>query len=306
MAKETRPDETALAIGGNALDILHAHALEAPYDPGFMPITANKGAKSFNMGALGTKDGPLECIIFSANTRRGLWPPDPTVSKEQLGIALEIMPDGVGSVEGLDAWRGKRPLCGSSNNGGARGEMPKVIDAGAPSIVEQICGPAIEADFRCAKCKWNQFGSDWRGGAGKACKETRMLLLYFDAEDMAATISATPSSLRNWRDYKTSLPRQNFASCFTSIATVPVTQGSYSYNVLEFEPVKIKSKIVAVEPIHLAKVGEMVTYGGREVMKLQALIAEFLNIELEEDLDYQNGDKVEDDDSGTPFDDEDF
>lgn len=278
--------DIAIQNGGAALDILNAHVLESPYDPGFMPIKVNKGAKSFN-SALGTMDGPLECIILSVNHRRGLWPPDQTISIEQLVVALESMPDDIGkySESEVNDWRGIRPLCGSSNCGGAKGGLSKVLDADAPDIVEKLIAPAVDAEFACGKCKWNKFGSDFRGSPGKGCKESRMFLLYFPTEDMAATLSISPTSIRAWTDYKTSLPQQNFGACFTAISTRPTTQGSNSWNLVEFEPMKEGGHIVPVEAVHVASLGQQITYGGQTAIKLQALIAEFLNIELEEEAE---------------------
>ena len=291
--------------GQSALDILTRHAESAPYDPGFMPIKPNKGAKSFNAGALGTLDGPLECIIMSVNHRRGLWPPDGSISLDQLAASLECMPADIdkGWRAAADDWRGKRPLCGSSNNGGTKGEPPKILDTDTPDIIEKFIQFPSTSDFSCGKCKWNVFGSDFKGGAGKACKETRMLLLYFIEEDMAATISITPSSIKYWKDYKTSLPRQNFSGCFTKVSTSSVSQGGYDYNILEFEPSKEGGSIVPVLPEHVASLGELVIYGGRECYKLQALIAEFLNIELEDEQDYDVDDGM-DTDGDVPFDEE--
>ncbi len=277
--------------GANALDILNAHVATTPYDPGFMKIAPNKGAKSFNAGSLGTMDGPLECIILSVNIRRGLWPPDKTVSVGQLAVAFECLPDDLAGYKAVEVkdWCGPRPLCGSSGNGGSKGALNKVVDADAPDVVERFLSPPSMAAFNCAKCKWNEFGSDLRQGRGKACKESHMLLLYFPKEDMAATVSLPPTSIKPWREYKTSLPHQNFASCFTAVGTLSIEADGNTWNIFEFEPAKVDGKIVPVTPESLAELGQQVSYGGREVIKLQALIAEFLNIELEEETDYPNG-----------------
>lgn len=316
MAKEKKEEalveaeSTILMVdsaGESALDILTRHAESAPYDPGFMPIKPLKGAKSFSAGALGTLDSPIECIIMSVNHRRGLWPPEKGSAPSQVAAALECMPEDIGGKynrEEIDSWRGVRPLCGSSNNGGVKGGLSKILDADAPDIVEKMVSFPMLADFSCAKCKWNLFGSDWRGSAGKACKETRMLLLYFLDGDMAATISITPSSLRNWKSYKTSLPKQNFSGCFTKISTYPITKDSNEFNLVEFEPSKEGGAIVPVLPQHVASLGERVVYGGRECYKLEALIAEFLNIELEDEQDYDTNGAVEDGNQ-TPWDDKD-
>jgi hypothetical protein len=290
--------------GQNALDILTKHAESAPYDPGFMPIKMLKGSKSFNAGALGTLDSPIQCIIMSVNHRRGLWPPEKGSAVAQVAAALECMPDDIGKYnrEEIDSWRGTLPLCGSSNNGGTKGALSKLLDSDTPEIIERFVSFPSNVDFVCSNCKWNLFGSDYKGGAGKACKETRMLLLYFIEEEMAATLSITPSSLRNWKNYKTSLPRQNFSGCFTKILTSPITKDGNEFNIVEFEPSKEGGSIVPVLPEHVASLGELVTYGGRECYKLEALIAEFLNIQLEDDKDYEVDNSEVDTGGDVPFD----
>lgn len=280
-------EDAGLAV----MDLMRQHVAKAPYDPGFMAIKVAKGSKAFTMGVIGTQDSPLKCIILSVNHRRGLWPPDRTISKEQMAAAFQCMPDEVDyNKDALDDWRGKRPICGSSNCGGARGEPVEVLDANAPPIAEKFLTPPIMAEYVCSKCRWNEFGSDWRGGRGKACKETRMLLLYFQEEDMAATLSITPTSIGAWKGYKISLPDQQFGICFTAISTAPTTVGDWTWNLTEFAPLKVKDKLVLVEPVHVASLGMEVSYGGRECTKYEALIAEFLNIELEEEE--ENGDVV--------------
>ena len=309
MAKEeiAVPEETALAeAGGNALDYLTQHAAETHYDPGFMVIKPNKGAKSFDAGVLGTLDGPLETIVMSMNRRRGFWPPDKTISKDQLAVALQCTPDELGKYneEEVNNWRGRRPLCGSSNNNGTKGELPKILDADAPDIVTRLLEPPMECGFACRDCRWNAFGSDFRGGAGKACKETIALLLYFYDSDMVAILSISPTSIRAWKNYKTSLPGQIFSNIFTEVSTYSHNSGSYEYNLLEFAPVKQKGVIVPVEPEHAKALGTKVTYGGRECMKAEALIAEFLNMELEEEVDSPVNGSVDVEAEDVPFADE--
>ena len=304
MAKEelTIPDNEIAIVqdaGNNALDILNQHVQTIAYDPGFMALKPNKGAKSFDAGALGTMDGPLECIIFSVNTRRTLWTPDQNIGTEQLAAALQMMPKDVEKYNASEVsdWCSGRPLCGSSNNGGTKGGPLKLVDADAPDIVGKLLTPPAKAGYSCSKCKWNEYGSDFKGGAGKACQEKPMLLLYFYKEDMAATISLPPTSIKAWRAYKTSFPGQNFSAVFTSISTAPTTKNGNTFNLIECEPVKVKGSMVPIEATHMAALGEPIVYGGREVAKLEALLAEFLEIELE-DEEIGGGDDIPFEDGG--------
>lgn len=281
-------EDAGLAV----MDLMRQHVDTIRYDPGFMPIKVAKGSKSFTLGAIGTRESPLVCIFLSVNYRRGLWPPDKTVTKEQLAAAFRCLPDELGDLDlnALNGWRGKLPICGSSSNGGTKGKAVRVLDASAPPIAEKFLTPPIMANYVCDKCQWNDFGTDWKGSRGKACKESPMFLLWFQEEDMAATLSISPTSIRAWKDYKVSCPGQHFDVCFTSISTAPTTVDDQTWNLVDFAPEKKKNgTIVMVEPAHVASLGMEVSYGGRECTKYEALIAEFLNIELEEEQDYPNG-----------------
>lgn len=294
-----KTEETAIAeTGKSALDILDEHAETLPLEIGFMRIKPSRGAKAFSMGELGTKDSPLECIILSVNNRRGLWPPDGTVNKDYLAAMLGVVPDDVNyDAKKVDEWRGNRPLCCADASTEGRGTLPKILDAEAPEVVARLLSLPQKVDYICAKCKWNEFGSDFKGTSGKACKESRLLLLYFPGEDdMIATLSIPPTSIGSLRRYKTSIPRQQLHKWFTSISTRP-SEGSYEYNVIEFEPVKQRGKVAVVTPHDVAALNQTVVYDGMKVPKIAAYLSEFMRIPIENETDY-----IVEEPSETPFD----
>ena len=296
--------------GDNAMAFLEQHMEEIPYDPGFMKIQPNKGAKTFNFGALGTKDSPVEAIVLSVSISRTLWPPDDVATTEQLAGVIQCMPDDIGkySQSDLKDWSNGRPLCMSKGTG-TKGEFAKILDADAPDIAPLLMDFPAKAGYNCAKCRWNEYETDFKGGRGKACQEKHLLLLWFPAEEMAAFVAVPPTSLKVWRSYKISLPNQNVSANFTAISTVPYNNGKYDYNLFDFAPVKDGGKIVPVTPADVASLGAIVSYNGQDVIKLKALIAEFLAIELEDEEEEGKSDAAPespvsdavDGDEDTPF-----
>lgn len=53
----------------------------------------------------------------------------------------------------------------------------------------------------CAHCVFNEFGSDPKGGRGKACKEIRRLLVLRDNHLLPEILTVPPTSLKNCREY---------------------------------------------------------------------------------------------------------
>lgn len=284
-AKILPADDQSLAeVGSGVMDILDQAAEQAPYEPGFLAVKINHGSKSFDAGALGSVNSPIECVILAAEKLRALWPTGDDDAKAEIKV-----------------WSGPAPLCSSRGNGGVRGGLTKVLDADAGEAIEVLLTPPSESEFMCQKCQWNEFGSADRG-AGKACKEMRRLLIFIPEQAQIGVLSVPPSSLKAWGNYINSLPRKRFDLIISSISAVPEQAGELKYSVLDFTPAKEKGKIVGVTPDVLAPLGRTVSYGGKDIMEIQALFAEFSQLELVEDQDYPANGKSADD--STPFDDE--
>ncbi len=57
----------------------------------------------------------------------------------------------------------------------------------------------------CVKCPYNVFGSDPKGGAGKACKEMRRLFLVEEDSILPVILNIPPTSLRAFDQYMSGL-----------------------------------------------------------------------------------------------------
>lgn len=53
----------------------------------------------------------------------------------------------------------------------------------------------------CTACPFNEFGTDVKGGPGKACKETRQLFMLTENDLLPLVITIPPGSLANVKDY---------------------------------------------------------------------------------------------------------
>lgn len=53
----------------------------------------------------------------------------------------------------------------------------------------------------CESCPYNQFGSDIKGGKGKACKNMHRLYIMVSGQPLPMLLVLPPTSLRNWKNY---------------------------------------------------------------------------------------------------------
>jgi hypothetical protein len=58
----------------------------------------------------------------------------------------------------------------------------------------------------CATCPLNQWGSDARGGNGKACREMRLIYMLREDTVLPMVVVMPPTSIRPAREYFTKLP----------------------------------------------------------------------------------------------------
>lgn len=92
----------------------------------------------------------------------------------------------------------------------------------------------------CAECPMNQWGSDPRGGDGKACKETRLMFFLREGETLPSVLVAPPSSLKNLRKYLMRLSSEmiHLSGVVTKIGLHKVAgSGKPDYSELTFEAV---------------------------------------------------------------------
>lgn len=89
----------------------------------------------------------------------------------------------------------------------------------------------------CAECPYNEFGSDIKGGPGKACKETRQVFLLTENDLLPLAVTIPPASLATAKAYFLRLLR-NQQSPNEVVTTLTLSkqksQGNIGYSRVEF------------------------------------------------------------------------
>jgi hypothetical protein len=243
------------------------------HETGLIALKPNKGATSFNSGVYGTGtlDSPLKAVILDVDMRKTLWP----VGTQE--VVKEIM-----------EWAGRRPICSSKNKwnddgvypGGIKGVISKEIDEEAGDMVKNMVVPILEVNCSCAKCQWNEYGSAFSGN-GKACRDSRLFLLYLPDEDLVCTLSANPTSLRNWKDYDITFQQKHWSTRVTEISTEIVDRDSLQYNVLKFKPFKQGKEVLMTTKELLAPILQQVSHNGQFMRMSKMYLQQFRSIEFE-------------------------
>lgn len=100
----------------------------------------------------------------------------------------------------------------------------------------------------CANCPYNQFGSDPKGGAGKACKEMRRLFIVEKDSILPALLNIPPTSLKTFDQYMSALVSKRKAHiAYETIFRLEGAKGSgfdYSKVVLELGELHSNKQIV--------------------------------------------------------------
>lgn len=117
---------------------------------------------------------------------------------------------------------GSPPLCASSN--GAAG-MANIEDAEQMHLASElpVPHPATQSftdgggPYECPNCPLNRWGSDPKGGRGKACKELRRLLILVDGYTAPIMLTLPPTSAKEWDRYCSVL--KNKKSAFFAVRT---------------------------------------------------------------------------------------
>lgn len=92
----------------------------------------------------------------------------------------------------------------------------------------------------CQSCLLNQFGSDSKGGAGKACKNMRMLYILRSGESMPLQLALPPTSLKGYNDFVSAafLSRQRgICSGVVQITLKKVSSGGHDYSIAVFKKI---------------------------------------------------------------------
>ncbi len=257
-------EETNLAeVGTGVMTFLNQKADEF-YESGFLPVKIIKETAMFAVvGQETAKNFPeIIAVILFAEQTRSLW---------SFGTDAE--------QKLIETWCGSRPMCSSRNNYGRKGALIEVIEGDTPDIVKNAVKPPLDAGFECNVCRYNEFGSV-PNGAGKLCKEQRRFLLWVPESSITSILSISPSSLRNWRNFRAGLEDKHFSSVITKISLTTMERGRNKWAVANFVPVG------KVTPELVAPLGRVIMYGGFPTQEYRAMEAEFLGTTLDKDQDY--------------------
>ena len=134
----------------------------------------------------------------------------------------------------------------------------------------------------CATCPMNQFGSDPKGGKGKACKEMRRLFILQKGDMYPSIMNVPPTSLRQWDAYVSALlsKKQIPLSFVTILNLEKANNGSFDYCKLAPEKGEALDK---TEILALLKMREEVI---RAAEKLGIETDDYVEVE---NTDFMNG-----------------
>lgn len=159
-------------------------------------------------------------------------------------------------------------------------QVPTCSSMDGVTGIRRITEDGSETEIvNCVNCPYNQFGSDPKGGAGKACKEMRRLFVVEKDSILPAILSVPPTSLKAFDQYMSALVSKRKAHiAYETIFRLEGAKGAgfdYSKVVFELGDEHPKGKI-------------------RELMKMrESVIAAAKNIAIEAD-DYMGGTTNED------------
>ena len=238
---------------------------EQDYEPSFTQILINHNSATFTSPGFGGGD-ELSAIVLVAPKIRAFWTSD---EDEEAGEYFGGLP--------ICSSRGKNAIDGL-------GELTRVIENDAPDIVRALVSPIMEVDYSCDNCKWAEFGSI-PGQRGQACKQCYRLLLFNPDSGVAGLLSVPPTSLSAWRDYKAGIPKGHYSTVITKISLNAMSEGKYHWSTLKF------SLSGEITPDAMQKLGKKILYKGQNVFEAQALIAEFLQLPIDKDVDYPDVDE---------------
>ena len=132
---------------------------------------------------------------------------------------------------------------------------------------------------KCIDCPLNKWGSDPKGGEGKACKETRLLLIQEEEKRIPVILSLSPMSLKPFKAYATKMTGDK--SAFFAVLTELGVKEQSSTGGFDYGIVTLKKK----EDLTLDVV--------KEVIALQKSYAEHLRDLAVTGDDYEDGDTVD-------------
>ena len=109
-----------------------------------------------------------------------------------------------------------------------------------------IIDPVAES---CAKCPYNIFGSNPKGGGGKACRNIRRAVVLCQSAAVPYLIGIPATSLKAWKKYLTNLAAlgiRHQAVVLTELGLESVKRGAHEWSLFTF-------KVVGALPLDTAK-----------------------------------------------------
>jgi len=90
---------------------------------------------------------------------------------------------------------------GLEESGGNQPPVCSSIDGISPDpLSEDIQAPGKVSQNGCLTCNWNKYGTDLKGGKGKACKNMRRLFILVDGYNLPLQLTCAPTSLKAFAD----------------------------------------------------------------------------------------------------------
>ena len=266
----------ALTTGG--FDALDAELKEedAGFNPRPVTVKINHQSAEFEIPGVPAVDD-LEAVIIAAQKCRVFFPK----------MGTDALTDE------LSAFTGKQPFCSSQDY--VHGKLADVDwDNKPPTSAEGLKDKIAEGGLFCGQCplnKWESVTLLGRTGRGKACDDRRRLCLWKEGWNVPVILGVSPSSIRSWDEYCSSLVIGGYRSyhAVTRLTLETVTAPNRKYAVIKF---KFKNPITAEMQTELMS---KVTMRGEEQTLIKALVDIFNRRELVEDEEYPengNGTKV--------------
>lgn len=119
-------------------------------------------------------------------------PEEEQIKKSFLGILLHVDPQRAWWESGIGE--------GGKKEGAQTGQMP---DCYSRDLVVPDPESAKPQAATCAECKFNEFGSDRKGGRGKDCKEARRLFVMVEGKLDPHVLTVPATSLKALKKYFT-------------------------------------------------------------------------------------------------------
>lgn len=169
---------------------------------------------------LAESDEPLTDIIAENLGDDGLRPSDMSVARfpstggtewlvgderatEIIGVVLRQQVTRAFYATDFRPGGDEHPDCASADGvNGVRSEDAKLVT---------FDGSDQQYGGSCIKCPLNQWGSDLKGGRGKACREYRNLVFIRDSDEFPMIVRIPPTAIGTWRGFCAWLTKKRVA-----------------------------------------------------------------------------------------------